>query len=60
MNELKTSQQILDMFFKKMSEKEGLHQPTVDALIGLHGDNKFTKTHITNALEAARMESEDK
>ena len=58
MSEIKTGKEILGSFFAEMSEKEGLHKPTVDALVGLHKNNKFTKTNIANALEAAREKPE--
>ncbi len=58
MNDLKTSKEILDTFFEEMSQRDGLHKPTVDALVALHRNNKLTKTNITNALDEARKKSE--
>jgi len=59
MSEIETGKEILDSFFAEMSKKDGLHKPTVDALVGLHNENKFTKTNIENALEAAREKPKD-
>lgn len=58
MSELKTSKEILDAFFEKMSQRDELHKPTVDALVELHRSKKLTKTNVTNALEGAREKSE--
>jgi len=59
MNELKSSKEILDTFFEKMSKRDGLHKPTVDALVALHQDSKLTKTNVTNAIEEAREKSDN-
>lgn len=59
MNDLKTSKEILDNFFEGMSKRDGLHKPTVDALVALHQSNKLTKTNVTNALEEAREKTEN-
>jgi len=58
MSDLKASKEILDDFFKDMSQRDDLHKPTVDALVELYSKNKLTKTNVANALEKAREKSE--
>lgn len=53
-NDLQTSREILDAFFEEMSKQEGLHKPTVNALVNLYRQKKFTKTNVANALSDAR------
>lgn len=55
---LQSSREILDSFFGDLSSREGLHKPTVNALVDLYDQKKFTKTNVTNALAAAREDQE--
>ena len=56
MSESKTGKQIVDDFFKSLSESKNLDQSVVSLITSLHDDGKLTNNAIDNGLEEIRKE----
>jgi hypothetical protein len=53
-NEIKSGKEILDDFFEKMGEIEGVDPQVAAAIKQLYDDGKLTHTNLSNALAALR------
>jgi hypothetical protein len=56
MSESKTGKQIVDDFFKSLTESNNLDQSVVNLITSLHADGKLTNNAIDNGLEEIRKE----
>ena len=48
---IKTGKEVVKEFFVEIKNIEGIDKKTVDKLVELYRDNKFTDSYIQNALE---------
>tara|TARA_R110002033_G_scaffold168266_1_gene207957 strand:- start:2394 stop:2606 length:213 start_codon:yes stop_codon:yes gene_type:complete len=56
-NQIKSGKDVIDEFFAEILNVEGTDESTVNKLIELYGDNKFTDSNIQNALEELKLEA---
>lgn len=56
-NQIKSGKDVIDEFFAEILNIEGTDESTVNKLIELYGDNKFTDSNIQNALEELKQEA---
>ncbi|HLO43637.1 MAG TPA: hypothetical protein VK175_04835 [Leadbetterella sp.] len=56
-NQIKSGKDVIDEFFAEILILEGVDGSTVNKLIELYGDNKFTDSNIQNALEELKQEA---
>lgn len=56
-NQIKSGKDVIDEFFAEILNVEGADGSTVNKLIELYGDNKFTDSNIQNALEELKQEA---
>lgn len=56
-NQIKSGKDVIDEFFAEILNIEGADESTVNKLIELYGDNKFTDSNIQNALEELKQEA---
>lgn len=56
-NQIKSGKDVIDEFFAEILNIEGADESTVNKLIELYGDNKFTDNNIQNALEELKQEA---
>jgi hypothetical protein len=56
-NQIKSGKDVIDEFFAEILNVEGTDESTVNKLIKLYGDNKFTDINIQNALEELKLEA---
>ena len=56
-NQIKSGKDVIDEFFAEIFNVEGADESTVNKLIELYGDNKFTDSNIQNALEELKQEA---
>tara|TARA_R110002049_G_scaffold308871_1_gene514606 strand:+ start:617 stop:829 length:213 start_codon:yes stop_codon:yes gene_type:complete len=56
-NQIKSGKDVIDEFFAEILNIEGTDESTVNKLIELYGDNKFTDRNIQNALEELKQEA---
>lgn len=56
-NQIKSGKDVIDEFFAKILNVEGTDESTVNKLIELYSDNKFTDSNIQNALEELKQEA---
>lgn len=56
-NPIKSGKDVIDEFFAEILNVEGADESTVNKLIELYGDNKFTDSNIQNALEELKQEA---
>ena len=55
--QIKSGKEIIADFFSELSSLEGTNEKTVNRLIELYKENKFTDTNIQNALEEIKQEA---
>lgn len=53
---IKSGKEVIDEFFSEIYNIEGVDEKTVEALIALREQGKFTDTNIQNALEMLLQE----
>lgn len=53
---IKSGKEVIDEFFSEIYNIESIDEKTVETLIALHVDGKFTDTNIQNALERLLQE----
>lgn len=56
-NQIKSGKDVIDEFFSEILNVEGADESTVNMLIELYGDKKFTDSNIQNALEELKQEA---
>jgi hypothetical protein len=56
-NQIKSGKDVIDEFFSEILNIEGTDETTVNKLIELYGENKFTDSNIQNALEELKQEA---
>lgn len=56
-NQIKSGKEVIDEFFAEILNVEGTDENTINKLIELYGDNKFTDSHIQNALEELKQDA---
>jgi hypothetical protein len=56
-NQIKSGKDVIDEFFSEILNVEGTDEKTVNKLIELYSDNKFTDSNIQNALEELKLEA---
>jgi hypothetical protein len=56
-NQIKSGKDVIDEFFAEILNIEGTDETTVNKLIELYGENKFTDSNIQNALEELKQEA---
>jgi len=56
-NQIKSGKDVIDEFFAEILNVEGADESTVNKLIELYSDNKFTDSNIQNALEELKQEA---
>lgn len=56
-NQIKSGKDVIDEFFAEILNVEGTDESTVNKLIELYSDNKFTDSNIQNALEELIQEA---
>lgn len=56
-NQIKSGKDVIDEFFAEILNVEGTDESTVNKLIELYADNKFTDSNIQNALEELKLEA---
>jgi hypothetical protein len=56
-NQIKSGKDVIDEFFAEILNVEGTDESTVNKLIELYSDNKFTDSNIQNALEELKKEA---
>jgi hypothetical protein len=56
-NQIKSGKDVIDEFFAEILNVEGTDESTVNKLIELYSDNKFTDSNIQNALEELKQEA---
>jgi len=56
-NQIKSGKDVIDEFFAEILNIEGTDESTVNKLIELYADNKFTDSNIQNALEELKLEA---
>ncbi len=54
---IKSGKEVIDEFFSEILNIEGTDESTVNKLIELYGENKFTDSNIQNALEEIKQEA---
>lgn len=54
---IKSGKEVIDEFFAEILNVEGTDESTVNKLIELYGENKFTDSNIQNALEELKQEA---
>lgn len=54
---IKSGKEVIDEFFAEILNVEGTDENTVNKLIELYGENKFTDSNIQNALEELKQEA---
>lgn len=54
---IKSGKEVIDEFFAEILNVEGTDKSTVNKLIELYGENKFTDSNIQNALEELKQEA---
>ena len=54
---IKSGKEVIDEFFAEILNVEGTEESTVNKLIELYGENKFTDSNIQNALEELKQEA---
>lgn len=55
-DEIKSGQEIITEFFAELENENQLDSGTVDAILELYKDGKFSATNISNALSSLRQE----
>jgi hypothetical protein len=55
--QIKSGREIIADFFSDLPSLEGTNEKTVNRLIELYEENKFTDTNIQNALEEIKQEA---
>lgn len=55
--QIKSGKDVIDEFFAEILNVEGTDEYTVNKLIELYGDNKFTDSNIQNALEELKQKA---
>ena len=53
---IKSGKEVIDEFFSETYNIEGVDEKTVEALIALYEEGKFTDTNIQNTLEKLLQE----
>lgn len=53
-SELKSGQEILDEFFSKITNIDGVDKDVAEAVLKLYKDNKLTNTNLSNELSSIR------
>jgi len=56
-NQIKSGKEVIDEFFAEILNVEGTDENTINKLIELYGDNKFTDSNIQNALEELKQDA---
>lgn len=56
-NQIKSGKDVIDEFFAEILNIDGADESTINKLIELYGDNKFTDSNIQNALEELKQEA---
>jgi hypothetical protein len=56
-NQIKSGKDVIDEFFSEILNVEGTDEKTVNKLIELYGENKFTDSNIQNVLEELKQEA---
>lgn len=54
---IKSGKEVIDEFFAEILNVEGTDEDTLNKLIELYGENKFTDSNIQNALEELKQEA---
>ena len=54
---IKSGKEVINEFFAEILNVEGTDENTVNKLIELYGENKFTDSNIQNALEELKQEA---
>ena len=56
-NQIKSGKEVIDEFFAEILNVECTDENTINKLIELYGDNKFTDSNIQNALEELKQDA---
>ncbi len=54
---IKSGKEVIDEFFAEILNVKGTDEDTVNKLIELYGENKFTDSNIQNTLEELKQEA---
>lgn len=52
---IKSGKEVIDEFFSEILNVEGVDQNTVEKLVELYDENKFTDSNIQNAIEELKQ-----